>query len=426
MEYGDIRILQSEIQHVVIQNNNVTYVLNGLETGAGVRILKNGWGFSSTTDISPSGLAKTVERAHACLSPAHVQLAHSSSVTHKSKDITAETDIIEVARELESALHCSPSIIRGRVGLRCSNTKMHFFNTENSDIQQNVTLCILDLRAVARGNGKTSESNFTCAFTDIESLKDDKLLEKALETAQESIKRLDAGTPQNGEFPVILGSSLASIFIHEAVGHRMEADEVMRPHSIMGDKINSLITHPSLTVVDTMNNDQTWYTFDDEGVPKKETVLIERGIVKGFMHDRQTAYAFGTGATGNSRASSYDTTPLVRMTNIKAVKGDMSDEEMITACDNGLFLDGFVGGAARADGTFRFAARGGYCIEHGERTSPIGRCTISSSTLDALRSISGVGTDETMHYSQCTKKGQGLMVGLGSPSLFVSKLGVGG
>jgi TldD protein len=430
MEYGDIRILQSDIQQVVVQNHEVNYVLKGYETGAGVRILKGGnWGFSSTTDISSSGLANVVKRAHkTCLStPASAQLAPTPPVTQVDTSLHPETDhIIEVAKTVESALYCSSSIISGRVGLRCSSTVHHFFNTEGSHIQQHLTLAVVDLRAVARRDGKTSESTYTCAFTDLKSLKEDALLERALETAQESIQRLDAGTPENGEFPVILGSSLASVFIHEAVGHRMEADEVMRPHSIMTDKVGRLLTHPSLTVVDTTDNDQEWYTFDDEGVPKKETVLIEQGVVKGFIHDRQTAHTCGTDSTGNSRASSYDTRPLVRMTNIKALQGDMSREEMIEKCKNGLFLDGFVGGAAGAGGMFRFAARGGYRIEDGELTSPVGRSTISSSTLDALSCISGVGTDVTMHYSQCIKRGQGVMVGLGSPSLLISQLRVGG
>lgn len=432
MEYGDIRILHSRIQQLTVQNGEVQHMLIGHETGAGVRILKEGtWGFSSTTDISFSGLANAVQRAHrTCLSyQGQACLADVRPVKQMgkaSRHSWADDNLIEVARKLESAMHCSPHCKDGKVLLRYTDTIKQFSSTDGTYIQQILPLVVLDFWATARRNGKVSESHFSCAFMNLKSLEEDELEEKALETAQEAIQGLDAGNTPNGQFPVILGSSLASIFIHEAVGHRMEADEVMKHHSLMKDKVDSLVAHPSLTVVDTMDGAQSWYGYDDEGVQKKETVLIDRGRVQGFLNDRQSAHYFDTDTTGNSRASNYNTIPLTRMTNIMALMGDMSFEEMIEECGQALFLDGFVGGAAMPDGAFRFVARRGYFIERGEFVSPVGKSTISSSTLEALSHISGVGKKVTMHYSECIKKGQGLMVGLGSPALLVSQLRVGG
>lgn len=431
IDYGDIRILQSKIQHLTVQNSEISHLLTGSETGAGVRILRGGnWGFSSTTDISSSGTAKVIQQAFECLSSGNqVHMAKVKPYTQKitaSSPTVMDTGLIEQAQESESALHCSPHVKRGRVDVRYQDTVKHFYSTDGSCIGQKLILIIIDFHTTARKNGKVSESHYSHAFTSMESLKKAELVRRASETAQEALNGLDAGPSPNGEFPVILGPSLASIFIHEAVGHRMEADEVMKPRALLRGKEGNLITHPSLTVIDTMNDAENWYQFDDEGVPKKETTLIDRGRVKRFLHDRETAHHFDTESTGNSRASSYETKPLIRMTNIKVLEGDMSFEEMREECSRGVVLDGFLGGAALPDGTFRFVASGGHLIEGGAVTSPVGRSVISSSTLDALSCVLGVGKKVVMHYSGCMKKGQELTVGLGSPELLISRLRVGG
>ncbi len=431
-EYADIRIQQSTIHRLKIQNSEVQSVLTGSETGAGVRVLKDGsWGFSSTTDISSTGLKRAVERAHKmCLSEGTcVRLANVSPVTLRGRTLLQERShdaLIEPAKEMSSAVHCSPSIRSGEVQCSDLQVRKQFFSTDGSCIEQSLILVIFDLRVTARKNGKVTESRSSCAFTDVKSFKTAFLVEKAVHTAREALHQLDAGIAPRGQLPVILGPSLASVFIHEAVGHRMEADEVMRPHALMRDKTGSCITHPSLTVVDMMNNTQNWYQFDDEGVLKKDVVLIDKGRVHEFLHDCETACHFTKHPTGNSRASNYDTKPLIRMTNTTALGGDMSFEEMIEECDQGIFLDGFVGGAASAGGAFSFVSKGGYLIERGELTSPIGRTAVNGSTLGALGCISGVGKDVQMHSSECMKKGQKVTVGLGSPELFFSELRVGG
>lgn len=431
VEYGDIRILDSEIQLLIVQNGEIHSKLTGYETGAGVRILKEGnWGFSSTTEVSATGLVNVVNSAcKTCLSNrSHTRLQQVNPVTHVCKAPTLEADETfgELCKELESAMHYFPLIRQGRVQLRYNNITKHFFNTDGSHIVQNLILLVFDLHATAQTNGKVSESRLSCTFTSIESMEESELIKKAVENAEKAVQGLKAGTAPNGNFPVILGSALASIFVHEAVGHRMEADEIVKPHALMRNKKGVTITHPSFTVVDTMDDGLKWYKFDDEGVSKEETVLIHKGIVEGFLQDRQTAHFLDARPTGNSRASSYTTQPLTRMTNIKALPGNMSCDEMIEECCRGLFLDGFVGGAALADGTFRFAAREGHLIERGELKKLVGECVISGSTLNALSCLSGVGKKVTMHYSECIKKGQGLMVGLGSPELLLSELRVGG
>jgi len=432
IQYGDIRILQIELQQITVKNGKITYCLQGNEKGALIRMMSRGtWGFCSTTDISVSGLEKAVHRAyHTCNSiPGSAHLPVGRPVIHadsSSPPRTVDAQPIELLQNIESALHCSPLVKEGRVGMRLRQGVQDFWNTEGSDIQQNKTEILIDSQVVTRKGGKSSNSGFTFASTDVESLPENTLIEKAEKTAEEAISTLDTQRPPNGEFCVILGPSLASIFIHEAVGHRLEADEAVKPRSIMGNKRGTVITHPAVMVRDTVDEGELWYTYDDEGICKRETVLIEGGEVRGFLHDRQTAHLLHEESTGNSRASGYETQPLVRMTNITVEPGDMSNEEMIEECDTGLFLDGFVGGAAVAGGAFRFAARGGYRIDHGDRTTPVGRSIISGSTLSSLAGIQGVGTTCEMYHSECLKKGQSVLVGLGSPALLISDLRVGG
>ncbi len=427
-EYADMRIVHSLVERLTIQNGEVQNMLTGYEAGAGVRVLKRGnWGFSSTTDVSSSGITTAVERAHNACPPGtgDVHLAEVSPVTWVRKALSQRTEnAFELVKDLEGVLHFSPFIKRGSVHVRFHDVTKQFLSSEGSHIEENQILVVLDLRAVAHRGGKVSESHFSTVLTSIESHLE-RLKEAASDTVRSAVGGLDAGIPPNGQFPVILGPSLASIFVHEAVGHRMEADEVMEPHALMRERRGSMITHPSLTVVDS-GNDMKWYEFDDEGVQKRDTVLIEKGRVREVLHDRRTAHHFGCEPTGNSRASSYETEPLPRMTNIKAVEGDRSFEELVEQCSDGLFLDGFVGGAALPDGTFRFAAREGYLIEHGACTSPLRMSTISGSTLDALRCVAGIGKEVKMHYSECMKRGQSIVVGLGSPALFISPLRVGG
>jgi TldD protein len=251
------------------------------------------------------------------------------------------------------------------------------------------------------------------------------------EALRQALVNLDSRPAPAGEMEVVLGPGWPGILLHEAIGHGLEGDFNRKKTSAFAGLLGTQIATPGVTVVDdgTLPDRRGSLTVDDEGTPTSRTVLIEDGVLVGFMQDRLNARLMGMQATGNGRRQSYAHTPMPRMTNTVMLAGPHSPDEMIRSVRRGLYAVNFGGGQVDiTSGKFVFSASEAYLIEDGKVTAPVKGATLIGNGPDALTKVAMVGNDMALDpgIGTCGKNGQGVPVGVGQPTLKLAGLTIGG
>jgi TldD protein len=251
------------------------------------------------------------------------------------------------------------------------------------------------------------------------------------EALRQALVNLDSRPAPAGEMEVVLGPGWPGILLHEAIGHGLEGDFNRKKTSAFAGLLGTRIAVPGVTVVDdgTIPDRRGSLTVDDEGTPSGRTVLIEDGILAGFMQDRLNARLMGVRPTGNGRRQSYAHAPMPRMTNTVMLGGSHAPEEMIRSVRRGLYAVNFGGGQVDiTSGKFVFSAAEAYLIEDGKVTAPVKGATLIGNGPDALTKVTMVGNDMALDpgIGTCGKNGQGVPVGVGQPTLKLAGLTVGG
>src|SRR3954447_7923987 len=251
------------------------------------------------------------------------------------------------------------------------------------------------------------------------------------EALRQALVNLDSVPAPAGEMEVVLGPGWPGILLHEAIGHGLEGDFNRKKTSAFSGLLGSRIAVPGVTVVDdgTLPDRRGSLTVDDEGTPTSRTVLIEDGVLVGFMQDRLNARLMGMPATGNGRRQSYAHTPMPRMTNTVMLAGTHAPDEMIRSVRRGLYAVNFGGGQVDiTSGKFVFSASEAYLIEDGKVTAPVKGATLIGNGPDSLTKVQMIGNDMALDpgIGTCGKSGQGVPVGVGQPTLKLSGLTIGG
>lgn len=253
----------------------------------------------------------------------------------------------------------------------------------------------------------------------------------AKEAVRMALINLSAIAAPAGSMPVILGSGWPGVLLHEAVGHGLEGDFNRRGASVFSGQMGKLVTSELCTIVDdgTIEGRRGSVSIDDEGVPGQYNVLIENGILKGYMQDKLNARLMGVAPTGNGRRESYASLPMPRMTNTYMLAGKLTPEDIIASVDYGIFAPNFAGGQVDiTSGKFVFSTSEAYLIEKGKITKPVKGATLIGSGIETMQQISMVGNDLSLDagVGVCGKEGQSVPVGVGQPTLKVDNLTVGG
>lgn len=253
----------------------------------------------------------------------------------------------------------------------------------------------------------------------------------AKEAARLAIMNLSAADAPAGTMDVVLGPGWPGILLHEAIGHGLEGDFNRKKTSAFSDRIGQQVGSPLVTVVDdgTIPGRRGSLNVDDEGTPTGRTVLIERGILRGYLQDRLNARLMGMEPTGNGRRESYAYQPLPRMTNTFMLPGDSTPEEIIRSVKHGLYAVTFGGGQVDiTSGKFVFSASEAYMIEDGKVTKPVRGATLIGHGPDVLTRVTMVGNDLKLDegVGTCGKDGQSVPVGVGLPTIKIEGLTVGG
>ncbi len=251
------------------------------------------------------------------------------------------------------------------------------------------------------------------------------------EAARQAILSLEAVAAPAGTMPVVLGAGWPGILLHEAIGHGLEGDFNRKKVSAFSDRLGQKVASEQCTVVDdgTLPNRRGSLNCDDEGTPTSRTVLIENGILKGYLQDRLNAKLMNMPLTGNGRRESFAHMPMPRMTNTFMLPGDATPEDIIRSVPNGLYAVSFSGGQVDiTSGKFVFSASEAYLIEDGKVTRPVKGATLIGNGPDVLTRISMVGNDLQLDegIGTCSKEGQSVPVGVGLPTVRIDGLTVGG
>ena len=259
----------------------------------------------------------------------------------------------------------------------------------------------------------------------------DKWQEQVEFALAQAVTNLDAVDCPAGEMDVVLGPGWNGVLLHEAVGHGLEGDFNRKGLSAFSGRIGERVAGPGVTVFDdgTIPGRRGSLTVDDEGTPTERTILIEDGILVGYMHDRMSARLMGLAPTGNARRQSYAHMPMPRMTNTAMLNGSHTQAEMIASTKRGLYCANFGGGQVDiTNGKFVFQCTEAYMVEDGKITSPVKGATLIGDGPSALTRVTMIGNDFDFDpgIGVCGKSGQGVPVGVGQPSVKIAGLTVGG
>ena len=271
------------------------------------------------------------------------------------------------------------------------------------------------------GGGRFDYAYFTDAIVE----------DYARKAVEQALTNLDARPAPAGSMTVVLGPGWPGILLHEAIGHGLEGDFNRKGSSAFSGRIGERVAAPGVTVVDdgTIAQRRGSLNIDDEGNPTQRNVLIEDGVLKGYMQDSLNARLMGVAATGNGRRESFAHIPMPRMTNTYMLNGDRDPQEIIQSVQHGLYAVNFGGGQVDiTSGKFVFSASEAYMIENGKVTYPVKGATLIGNGPDVLTRVAMIGNDMALDtgVGTCGKEGQSVPVGVGQPTLRIDGLTVGG
>ena len=316
------------------------------------------------------------------------------------------------------------------VGLDDGIVKNKFYSSEGTEISYYQPSILVRSQLTAKGEkglvGYGMRHGGTAGY---EMVQGEELKEKAEEAARSTVRLLKAGAAPSGRFTVIADPDLAGVFAHEAVGHATEGDLVLSGDSILKGRIGERLGSELVTIFDdpTMPMGFGSFPYDDEGIISRRKILIENGILRDFLNNRETARRLDMEPNGSARAQSSGSSPLVRMSNTMIANGNSSFEELIEDITFGVYLKGSRGGQVdTAKGMFQFNAEEGFLIEKGELGRPLKDVSLSGSTLDTLNNIDAIGNDFQFGSPGFCGKGQLVPVCDGGPHIRIVDAIVGG
>ncbi len=446
-EFADLRIAEGNQTVVKVEDGRADKISHSLVNGAGLRVLVDGaWGFASTNRIGTKALKQCVDDAVA------MARAASSSVTERG--VVAEVEPVEA--KVSTTYQIDPAdipmadrvttafefekVAREQDPERIVNTvasyadsaaQMYMGNTFGSYIEyESVRSRIGVVVTTQEDNIRQQAADYKANAAGYELIKETDPDEFAGGIARRALKLLSAAPPPAGKFEVIVGPKICGLLVHEAFGHNCEADAVWAGNSIVKGKIGEQVTAPIITIVDdpTLAGANGSYQYDHEGVPAQRHVLVEDGVLQGFLHNLETAARFNVKPNGSGRAGGYQFSPLVRMSNTFIEPGEADLDEMIADIDHGLYLKGGQWGYVfTARGQFTCNVEEAYAIENGQLGQHYRNVNISGMTLETLQAVTAVGSQMKLRNGgTCGKGGQGVPVDTGGPHLRIAELVVGG
>ncbi len=429
------RVLTTTINYSESKVESVRY---GLDRGAGIRVLKGDQtGYAYCEDMSKSALSRAARVAAEIASgPAKEKIAKlsvRSSINHVPYTVSAldvkekeKVRMVEIADKAARAF--DHRVAQVTINYQDSLKNFVLANSEGVYVSDELPMMWFTLDVVAReGSNRRPGYLRLSARKGFEFFNDNSPEKAGIRAAKQAVTMLDSNPAPMGEMPVVLAAG-GGVLFHEAVGHGLEADGVKTGTSMFTGKVGEKVGSELVTLLDdpTLPNLRGSYNIDDEGTIAKSNVLIEKGVLKGYLSDLITAKHLKLELTGNGRRQSYRDYPLVRMSNTYLAQGDLAPEEIIAATERGLYAKELGGGEVdTASGNFTFGVREAYLIENGKLGAPVLGATLIGNGPEIMKRIDMIGNDIAYWPGTCGK-GQWVPVTSGAPTLRISRITVGG
>ncbi len=438
-DFADVYLENRISRQIVMEESKFKNGLYGISQGAGVRVISgNKTGYAYTDEITEEKLLRAAEvasyvaRNSNIITPVDINSAERKSfisIEQPLNEIADSRRIEMIQRADEAAMAYDPRIkmamvdyydeVRGRViansegiYLRDENPLM-FFIVQTMSEEGNVRH--MSRERLSKHSGFEMFEEFTPEMV-------------AERAAREAIAMLKAEAAPAGMMDVIMQNGWGGVLVHEAVGHPLEADNISKGIGAFTGKLGQKVASNVFTMVDdgSIKNARGTINFDDEGTQAKRNVLIENGILKGYMTDVLSAKQLNMERTGNGRRESFRYMPIPRMTNTFIDQGESNPEDILASTRKGIYVQSLSGGSVNpVTGVFNFTCREAYMVENGEKTTPIKGATLIGSCLDVISNIDAVGNDLDFGPGICGK-GQSAEVDAGQPTVRIRGINVGG
>jgi TldD protein len=444
VDYADLYFEYTTTDSVSLEEGIVKSGDRHLEQGVGVRAVRGerqGYAHSDDISVESARLAAGTARAIADETKDHAPVAiKTANTAHDLYPVgTAPTDVpvaikVDWLNEIDAYARArDPKVSQVMASIVCQHKHMLVAGSDGTRVADVLPLVRVNVQVLA-ADGTRREVGYQGAGGrfELEEMRDPAkwkgLVDEAVRIA---LLNLEAEACPAGAMDVVLGPGWPGILLHEAIGHGLEGDFNRKKTSAFSDKMGQRVAAEGVTVVDdgTIAGRRGSINVDDEGTPSKRNVLIDNGILVGYMHDRLNAELMGVEPTGNGRRESYAHVPLPRMTNTFMLAGEDDPEEILKSVENGLYAVSFGGGQVDiTSGKFVFSASEAYRIENGQIGRPVKVATLIGNGPDVLKRVTRIGHDLALDegVGTCGKDGQGVPVGVGLPTIRVNDLTVGG
>jgi TldD protein len=445
VDYADLYFESRVSESVSMEEGIVKRAAKSISRGVGVRATageKTGFAYSDELTRKDLELAADTARYianspkgdHAVPVPAHRRPARDLYPVERSLAEPATPERVALLNEIDAeARRCDPRIKNVMASFNTEYKLVAVATSDGALIGDVQPLSRLQVTCIAEENGNRQVGSFggggRVAFAFYR--EGNRHLEYAREAAREAILNLSAVDAPAGVMPVVLAGGWPGILLHEAIGHGLEADFNRKKTSAFSSLVGKRVASDVCTIVDdgTLPYRRGSLNMDDEGTPTSRTVLIEKGMLRGYITDKLNARLMGIPLTGNGRRENYQSVVLPRMTNTFMLAGESDPQDIIRSVKKGLYAVSFGGGQVDiTNGKFVFSASEAYLIEDGKVTKPVKGATLIGNGPEILTKVSMVGHDLTLDngIGTCGKDGQSVPVGVGLPTIRIDEITVGG
>jgi TldD protein len=442
-EFADLYFEAVTSMSLGMDEGIVKTAAQGISVGCGIRVLSGErTGFAYTDDLSPDRLLKAARTAALIANGPQTQRVQGFTETptpslYPVAGATADAEIAAKLKLIERANRCArdydPRITQVRASINDELRRILIAASDGTFASDTQPLARLNVSVIAKDATNTSRgTSGGGGRVTLDFFEGEKSPEHfAREAARTAILQLGAIAAPAGEMEVVLGPGWPGVLLHEAVGHGLEADFNRKKTSAFAGLIGQKVASSKVTVVDNgkMTGRRGSLNVDDEGNPTQETVLIENGILRGYLSDKLSSRLMNMPNTGSGRRESYQAIPMPRMTNTYMLNGDDIPADIIKSVKRGLYAVNFGGGQVDiTSGKFVFTASEAYLIEDGVVTAPVKGATLIGNGPEALKYVSMVGNDLALDegVGTCGKAGQSVPVGVGMPTIKLDRMTVGG
>ena len=440
---ADIYVERTTANSVSLEEEKIRVGAHGVSMGVGIRVLSGTEvGYAYCDDLDPAALKRTAGVAAAIAQgggcPGPVQVSAQSvpnryPVQHEPR-LVAPADKVQLLKRGDAVARQYDKRITQVMGSFSDSTKEVMIATSAGRlVDDKRTMCRLSFMTIAMdanaekhtgshgGGGRVGFDFFTNFSPEL----------VAQEAARMAIAQMGAKAAPAGPQTVVLSPGWSGVFLHEAVGHGLEADFIHKGTSLFAGKVGEQVASELVTVIDNgeLEHRRGSLNVDDEGYVAKEKVLIEKGILKGYMVDQLCGSIMGIESTGSGRRQNYKHAPMPRMTNTYMAAGPHTHDEILKSVKSGLYCASFGGGQVDiSNGNFVFDVREGYLIEDGKITQPVKNATLIGVGPESMKNVSMVADNPELDpgIGICGKDGQSVPVGVGMPTVRMDKITVGG